>query len=319
MNSRRIVRRMKRIAVTVLVALTLSACGATGSGTLGPAPSAPSRSESTSRPTSQPTVQPTSGPTSQPSSPKPSARPDPRPPTASPEPADPGSPGKVHTFQVWFVRAGKLAVTTRSKPWTPAVAKLAMTSLIAGPSNAEAAAGLRSPIRTGTTFTIVSVIRGVAAVELPASFFSGGRTLARQRQAQVVYTLTQYPTISRVEFRIDGAGNMPVGRADYADLLPPIVVAMPAIGATVTSPVTVAGTANVYEATVSIRVLDASGAEIATTFTTATCGSGCRGSYSTPVEFAVSKTQPGTIQVYEISAEDGTRIHLVDIPVTLSP
>lgn len=108
--------------------------------------------------------------------------------------------------------SGKLAVTSRSKPWTPAVAKLAMTSLVAGPSEAEAAAGMRSPIRTGTTFTIVSVVRGVASIELPASLFTGGRTLARQ--AQVVYTLTQCPTISRVEFRINGAGNQPVGRAD---------------------------------------------------------------------------------------------------------
>jgi hypothetical protein len=237
----------------------------------------------------------------------------------SPRPKGSDSPSRIHTFQLWFVRDGALAATSRSKPWTPAVARLAVTELVAGPSTAESAAGMHSPIRTDTAFSIASYSRGVASIDLPPSFFAGGRTLARQRQAQVVYTLTQYPAFSKVEFRINGAGNMPVGRADYADLLPPIVVTSPYIGAAVTSPVTVSGTANVFEATVSIRILDASGAEIATAFTTATCGTGCRGSYSTPVRFAVDRAQPGTIQVYEVSAENGSRIHVVDIPVTLSP
>ncbi|MEQ7006723.1 Gmad2 immunoglobulin-like domain-containing protein [Actinopolymorpha sp. B17G11] len=315
------------VALALGAALALPACAASGSGALGPAPtvSAP-RSQSPSPSTPPPTTKtpaPTPGTSA---SEGPTRTSPPRPPgqppgttSASPRPKDPGSPGKVHTFQLWFVRDGALAVTSRTRPWTPAVAHLAVTELVAGPSAVEAAAGMRSPIRTDTTFSIASYSRGVASIDLPSSFFAGGRTLARQRQAQVVYTLTQYPTFSKVEFRINGAGNMPVGRADYADLLPPIVVTSPHIGAAVTSPVTVSGTANVFEATVSIRILDASGAEIATAFTTATCGTGCRGSYSTAVRFAVGRTQPGTIQVYEVSAENGSRIHVVDIPVTLSP
>ena len=80
-----------------------------------------------------------------------------------------------------------------------------------------------------------------------------------------------------------------------------------------------AGTANVFEATVSLRILDAGGKEIARTFTTATCGSGCRGDYSVSVPYRVDRPQAGTIVVFESSAKDGRPIHVVRVPVTLTP
>lgn len=90
-------------------------------------------------------------------------------------------------------------------------------------------------------------------------------------------------------------------------------------GDEIASPVTVAGTADVFEATVSIRIVDGTGGELASTFTTATCGSGCRGAYSTDVFFFIDQRQNGTIEVFESSAEDGSRLHLVSIPVVLVP
>jgi hypothetical protein len=101
--------------------------------------------------------------------------------------------------------------------------------------------------------------------------------------------------------------------------LPAIVVTTPSPGDTVSSPVTVAGTANVFEATVSIRILDANRKRIADTFTTATCGSGCRGDFSKQVAFNVSEEGSGTVMVFEASAEDGRPINVVRIPVTLTP
>lgn len=98
-----------------------------------------------------------------------------------------------------------------------------------------------------------------------------------------------------------------------------IVVNHPQPGDRVSSPVAISGDANVFEATVSIRILDASGALIAEDFTTATCGTGCRGTYSTRVAFDVSSEQAGTIEVFESSAEDGSQLFLVSIPVTLLP
>lgn len=98
-----------------------------------------------------------------------------------------------------------------------------------------------------------------------------------------------------------------------------IVVRSPQSGDEVVSPVEVSGTADVFEATVSISILDANGVPLASTSTSASCGSGCRGTYATSIAFFVEARQPGTIQVFERSAEDGTAQHLVEVPVTLVP
>jgi hypothetical protein len=101
--------------------------------------------------------------------------------------------------------------------------------------------------------------------------------------------------------------------------LPPIAVAMPQTGMRVTSPITIAGSADVFEATVNIRVLDANGEIVAESFAMATCGTGCRGDFSTQVEVPIHTKQPGTIQVFEYSAKDGSMINVVEIPVILVP
>jgi hypothetical protein len=112
--------------------------------------------------------------------------------------------------------------------------------------------------------------------------------------------------------------SWPVGRDEYADLLPAIAVTSPRIGQRVSSPVTIAGDANVFEATVTMRILDASGAQVGHSFTTATCGSGCRGTYSTTLRYTAASEQAGTVQVFEVSAKDGSPVNLVTIPVTLA-
>jgi hypothetical protein len=98
---------------------------------------------------------------------------------------------------------------------------------------------------------------------------------------------------------------------------PAIVVERPAPGDEVASPVRISGTADVFEATVYVRILGQDGTELAATFTTATCGSGCRGDFSTELFFFAERTQNGTIEVFESSAEDGSPINLVTIPVVL--
>ncbi|HEV8564211.1 MAG TPA: Gmad2 immunoglobulin-like domain-containing protein [Actinomycetota bacterium] len=101
--------------------------------------------------------------------------------------------------------------------------------------------------------------------------------------------------------------------------LAPIDVSTPEPGDVVTSPVTIAGTADVFEATVLYQIKDANAKVIAHGFTTATCGSGCRGDYSVDVPFDVDQEQSGTIVVFERSAEDDSKINVVEIPVTLQP
>jgi nitrite reductase/ring-hydroxylating ferredoxin subunit len=101
--------------------------------------------------------------------------------------------------------------------------------------------------------------------------------------------------------------------------LAPIDVSTPQSGDVVTSPVTIAGTADVFEGTVSYQIKDMNGELLAHGFTTATCSIGCRGDYSVEVPFEVEQEQAGTILIFERSAEDDSKINVVEIPVTLQP
>src|SRR5687768_13593987 len=68
------------------------------------------------------------------------------------------------------------------------------------------------------------------------------------------------------------AGQTPSEPADDA----PIVVENPTPDEELTSPAILSGSANVFEATVSYRIVTKAGDVVARGFTTASCGSGCR-------------------------------------------
>ena len=54
-------------------------------------------------------------------------------------------------------------------------------------------------------------------------------------------------------------------------------------------------------------------------FQTATCGTGCRGTFSVHVRYHVSGTGvAGTVMVFEASAESGKPVNVQRIPVTLN-
>lgn len=103
-----------------------------------------------------------------------------------------------------------------------------------------------------------------------------------------------------------------------------IVVESPEPGASVSSPVTVSGTASVFEGTVQLRVLDAEGDEIASAFTTASAGAPERGEFSEQVDFTVDEAQDGVIEAFEhnvASPEESPERELskVAVPVVFEP
>jgi hypothetical protein len=103
-----------------------------------------------------------------------------------------------------------------------------------------------------------------------------------------------------------------------------IVVESPAPGASVSSPVTISGTASVFEGTVQLRIRDGEGEEIASAFTTASAGAPERGDFSEEVEFAVDVAQDGVVEAYEqdvASPEESSERELftVEVPVQLEP
>lgn len=236
------------------------------------------------------------------------------------------------TYQVWFVNSEGLFVTYRTEPATPRVGTAALESLLEGPDTFEEGYGLSTAIPEGTELLGLRIEDGIANVDLTSEFESGGGTLSMQsRLAQVVYTLTQFPTVDGVVFSLDGEPidvlggegiiiDHPLARRDYADLLPVILVTTPALNKVVESPILIRGSANVFEANVGIQILDAEGNVIVETFTTATCGTGCRGTFRTRVSYQVDREQNGTIVVHDDDAAGtGTFPHEVRIPVRLMP
>src|SRR5207237_3284158 len=107
----------------------------------------------------------------------------------------------------------------------------------------------------------------------------------------------------------------PLQRATFEDVTPSILVESPLPGDTVTSPLHVRGTANTFEATFDLAVLNSSGVRIAWRFVTATSGSGTRGTYDTTISFPHTDG-PITLVAYEPSAANGKPVHVVCIPLS---
>ena len=283
-----------------LAAIT-AACAEGGAQSLGPAPGSVSPSSSTS-PGGSPTT-----------------------PSPSPSPI----PTRSVTYEIWFNYDGYLFVTHRTEPFTDGVGTRALQILLGGPTNEESAAGVSSAITPATDLLGLLIDHGVATVNLSTAFTSADTSaVVIGCLSQIVYTLTQFDSIHGVRFEVNGTPltnfggyelDGPQRRASFADQLPAILVQSPGIGERVSSPVTISGTADVFEAVVSIAILDEHRHTVASSFTMATCGTGCRGSYATDVRYHVNTRQPGTLRVYEVSAKDGSRLHVVEIPVTLTP
>jgi hypothetical protein len=236
------------------------------------------------------------------------------------------------TYQVWFTKGESLHVVKRTEKATRRVGTAALEALFDGPDSFEAESGVGTAIPRGTQLLGLAIENGIAFVDLTSEYESGGGSFSMfMRLAQVVCTLDQFPTVKGVLFKLDGEPvdvfsgegillDQPVGCADYEDLLPVILVTSPTAGERVANPVTVRGSANVFEANVTVRILDENGDQIAHTFTTATCGSGCRGDFSVTVGYEVDHEQPGTIVVHDDDAAGtGTPPHQVRIPVVLTP
>lgn len=233
------------------------------------------------------------------------------------------------TVRIYLVRGEFLGVGMGRTATAESPAKTAMLQLLAGPNHTEKAMGLGTVIPKGTKLLGLSIKGGTANVNLSKQFESGGGTLSMTlRIAQVVNTLTQFEDVSRVAFRIEGKKvksiggegiivSPPVGRADFDGALPAIMLESPLPKATIGNPVRIKGSANVFEAQFRVRITDAAGKIVADKPVKATSGTGTRGSFNKRISYKSPKHGKGSITVYELSAEDGTEINVVKIPVSL--
>jgi hypothetical protein len=310
-------------ALTLIAAIAVVAACGPGTGDLGSVATPP----------------PTTGPSLDVPSPEPTPGGTPSPkPDGSVGPSPTASPVETTTIRAYFfvgsfTHDAGLVPVLREIPRTQAVGAAAVNALLAGPNEAELAGrpAMYTTVPEGTRLLGLTIDDGVATVDLSREFESGGGTASvLGRLAQVVYTLTQFPTVDAVSFKLDGEAvtafsgegvilDQPVGRADYTDQLAAIFVDRPAWGAAAGNPVRVTGLSNVFEATFRIAILDADGDVLVDVMAMATCGTGCWGSFDVTIPYSVGSAQWGTLRVYEPSAQDGTPINVTDYPVWLTP
>jgi len=197
------------IAILTLIA---AACGSGDVGDAGPVTLTPSTTQAST------TIRPTTASTQAPVTT-----------TEAPPDVDPADQAFVEVF---FVSDDLTAKPVLRAVDLPEVAANAIRALIAGPTAAENAEGLWSSVPADTLFLGLNISEGLATIDLSREFEAGGGTTnILSRLAQVVYTLTGFPTIDEVLFHLDGESidvfsgegvilENPVDRDDYATILP---------------------------------------------------------------------------------------------------
>lgn len=174
--------------------------------------------------------------------------------TVVPPPASTTSttnPDPLVQLPLFFVRGSTLAVSIRGEH-TRTARYQAVKDLFAGPDAAEAQAGLTSLIPPGVKVKGLTDVNGVMYLNTNGAFLlaAPSNAAAALRVAQIVYTLTSSPAINSVQFLVAGSRlasfdgvnlSNPVTRAAMAATVGPLLLQTPAVGATLTNPVTFSG------------------------------------------------------------------------------
>jgi hypothetical protein len=240
--------------------------------------------------------------------------------------------GRKLPIQLWFVQdvrgEAKLRLHWVELPAVAAIGQAALEELFAGVPE-DAPKGTHSIVPEDTELLDLSIANSIASVDLSRDFENTevGTAADGLQIAQVVYTLTQFPSVKKVRFLLDGEEVVilgghgieidgPQSRKDWESSLPPIVVFRPYAGEEVDVPFTLTGVANVFEATVSWR-LKRGRQVLEEGFMTATCGTGCFGTFSQEIGPDVELPARVVLEVFESSAEDGRPLHMQRIPLLL--
>jgi hypothetical protein len=231
----------------------------------------------------------------------------------------------------YFVRGEQVAPVHRTIDRTVATSQAALSELLAGPTGAEQEIGFDTGLPAGTALETVSIgPAGIATVELSPAFAEGGGSLSMQlRLAQVVFTLTQFDTVTGVQLADEGEPidvfgsegivlDGPLTRDDFEDLTPAILVEGPAPFDVVGNPLRVHGTANVFEAAFMVRLTDAGGNVVDEGPQMATSGTGTRGTFDLTIDTVGATAGRAELRLWEASARDGSDVNVVTIPLELT-
>lgn len=246
--------------------------------------------------------------------------------TVSPTPS--AEPSSSTLVRAYFLRDEKVGPVARHASGNE-VAAGAIAGLLAGPDDDEMEIGFTTAIPSGTELLGVEIEDRVATVDLSEEFGSGGGSASMTgRVAQLVFTVTQFPTVDAVSFKLEGEPVTALGgeglvldepqtRADWEAASPAILVESPLPFGEASSPLRIEGTANTFEAVFGITVTDGDGLIVYDESAMATSGTGTRGTFDVTARFDVPTAGLGAVIVYEESAQDGSRINIVELPVHL--
>lgn len=131
---------------------------------------------------------------------------------------------------IYLAGPTRLVAASRAVP-APATLRGILDALGEGPTSVQASRGLDSPISTAAPLTLVRDAAGTVTVSVAATFVKLAEPDQAVAVAQLVYTLTAFPTVTAVELRIaNRAAKVPTGkgtlshgplvRADYVTLAP---------------------------------------------------------------------------------------------------
>jgi hypothetical protein len=216
-------------------------------------------------------------------------------------------------------------------PATKAVAAAAVNELLRG---RPVFPGSRPPFAAGTRLRGIRIAAGTATVDLTREVLRGRPGDAQRYPLQaLVHTVTQFKTVRRVVVAVEGrTSGVVAGRslAEFWDVAPgqalrrdptvrlaPISLVDPGPGTLVEGGrLVVTGEASVHEGNVSLRLRDGAGRVVAQGYTTAATAAPGRGRFSGALTFtAPGQAQRWTLEVFEVSAADGSIVYAVHVPL----
>ncbi len=188
--------------------------------------------------------------------------------------------------------------------------------------------GFDTAVPAGSTLDALNLDGSTAVVDLSEEFAGGGGSLSvMARLAQVVFSLTALDGIDDVLLVEDGDPvevfsaeglvlDGPLARADFEDLVPGILVDVPAAGAVVDSPVVISGVAAAFEGVFQLQILEGNDVIFEPPFVSTGSGVGF-GEFDLVADIEAPAGTVLTIRVWEFSAEDGSVISERFVPFTI--
>lgn len=139
-------------------------------------------------------------------------------------------PRETSTARIYLLSNGRLVTVSRQVA-SPSTLGTVMASLVQGPTPEEADRGLTSAVDRETRVLSAEIVNGTAVINLSEAFSRIGVRDQISALAQVVFTATALPDVSRVQVLLDGAKvlvpradgtstDAPLRRSDYSGFAP---------------------------------------------------------------------------------------------------